>query len=71
MFGEQKKIKVPSPPSGKGPPPDKWVQLALSQWWNEAIQQGDDVPTDPSRSEFLRPSALPFCPLNVGYTRVT
>ncbi len=52
------------------PPDNTWVQRQLFSWWKEAIDHGGMDPVDQSRNEFLRPSALPFCPLKVGYNRV-
>lgn len=71
MFGKRKKIVVPPLPKTKDGPPNEWMQQALSHWWLEAASHGESYPTDPSRSEYLRPSALPFCPLQEGYIRIT
>ena len=62
------KLKLPS---GNKPPDDSFMQHLLHIWWSGASDQGESVPVDPSRSEFLRPSALPFCPLRTGYIRIT
>lgn len=70
MFGPTKRIKVPPLKKGKRPN-DRWLQLVLADWWTKAAEQGETVQVDPSRNNFLRPSALPFCPLKVAYTRIT
>lgn len=52
------------------PPNPAWVQRQLHGWWKEAVNQGDSRPIDPSRNNYLHPSALPFCPLKIAYRRL-
>lgn len=50
-------------------PDERWIQHTLTKWWKEALGHGTVEKVDQSRNEFLRPSALPFCPVKVGYKR--
>lgn len=51
-------------------PTDLFIQRVFKEWWKEASQHGTNVPTDPSRYSYHRPSSLPFCPVREGYKRL-